>query len=117
MQEVTDSRQQTEQEKKELRSEEADILKQIVNSESTYQSKFDKWVQILDRRRELLDVDFAIDQTSTYMRGILGELPIAANVNHYLADKYKDANMMRFGSVDKKLKQLQNCSTTYCERI
>ena len=108
MQEVGDSRQQTEEEKRSLRLEEAEILKDIVNSNGTLKSKITRWAEILERRIELLDLNFAVSEICTYIRNILGELPLAHNVNRYLSEKYKNPNQMRFQNMENKFQQLQN---------
>ena len=117
MQEVADSRQQTEQEKHNLRLEEESILNDVINSNGTLTTKIKRWAEVLERRIELLDCSFSISYISTYISHKLGELPIAHNVNRCLADKYKDPSQQRFNSIDKKLEQLKNGTHTECERI
>ena len=117
MQEVADSRQQTEQEKKDLRNEEASILNDVVNANGTLTAKIKRWAEVLERRIELLDCNFSVSYISTYITHKLGELPIAHNVNRCLADKYKDPAQQRFHSVEKKLQQLKDGTHNEYERI
>ena len=117
MQEVADSRQQTEQEKKELRKEEETILNDLVNSNGTLTAKIKRWAEILERRIELLDCNFPVSYISTHIAHILGDLPIAHNVNRCLPDKYKDPSQQRFHGVEKKIQQLKDGTHAECEAI
>ena len=87
------SRQQDEEEKRNLRLQENQLIEQIMQGDGTMKQKVQLWAQILEKRHELLDEslpkDFTVQQISTYISRTLRSLnhPIAHWVSEYLPDK------------------------------
>lgn len=99
------SRNAAEEQKRELREQEASIIQDIISHSGTMKSKIQAWAEVLEKLRELLDVDFEINQISTYITHKLIEnhCPGATHVRSYLPDKYKNQNMIRAEKVGENL--------------
>lgn len=124
MQEVSsDSRQQTEEEKRNLRLQENYLIEEIMNNDGTMKQKVQLWAQVLEKRYELLDEslpkDFTIDQISSYITRNLRSLnhPIAHWVSEYLPDKYKNPNIHKHEKLILNLKDLIDASVEPTELI
>jgi hypothetical protein len=114
-----DSRQQTEEEKRNLRASERVIIDEITNNEGSIKSKALEWAQILERRIELLDVPFQVDQICTDMKRVLRSMgcKIADNLDHYLPEKYKDQSYSKWGKLGAVAQALQEGRMPYGQRL
>jgi len=83
------------------------------NEEKNLRVKLNELAQIVKQRMMLADPELrpllSINQISTYITRTLRDqgIAIASNVNHYLADEFKDPNQQRKG--------LEDGSTSYCD--
>lgn len=114
-----DSRQQTEEEKQNLRASERVIIDEITSNEGSIKSKALEWAQILERRRDLLDVDYPVDQICTEMKRVLRSrgCKIADNLDHYLPEKYKDSAYSKWGKLGAVAQALQEGRMPYGQRL
>ena len=107
MQETGDSRQQTEEQLKELRLQEQNLIQDLINSDGGLATKLQTWAQIVE---ELInnaspDYNFTISQISTYIRRECHKrhFKFSHHVDRYLSDKYKNPNMIRIYHMEDKL--------------
>ena len=131
MQEVADSRQQTEERLRELRQNENNLLDKIVHHEGTMKDLIIQIADSMAERYELLDPalppQFALSQISTNITRALQPDPIADLVRRYLPEKYKNSSMQRPASLIDQLssiiehcghdvrKQIEQCSNLEIE--
>ena len=111
MQEVGDSRQQTEEQLKQLRKEENDLIAEIVdNNDKSMADKILHLAQNMEKRIELLDplLTFAISDISRQITRSLrsNQCKIAPWVSEYLPDKYKDPNLSRWGKLSRNVHEI-----------
>lgn len=99
-----------------LSTEQAQLLAFLKNKEQTIKKTVLRMAEILERRMELADATLArglsVNQISTILTNYFRDnncTGIAANVNHYLPDKYKDPSQQRF--------VLEEGSTQYCDDV
>lgn len=99
------SRNAAEEQKRELRQQEASIIQDIITHSGTMKSKIQSWADVLEKRIEILDCDFEVNQISTYITHKLIEsnCPGVSHVRGYLPEKYKNQNMVRAEHVSEKL--------------
>lgn len=112
MQEVADSRQQTEERLRELRREENHIIEYIRDNNGTIKERVQRWEQILKDRMELgdplLDKSFTKEQISTYItRSLRAENCATAEIVYrYVSDDCKNQSYSRWGKVGKTVQML-----------
>jgi DNA-directed RNA polymerase subunit RPC12/RpoP len=117
-------------EKRKLIAQENSIINAIVHSEGTMKDKILELAQIIERRIELLDCDFALPEISTYITRQLRQFqcPIADVVRRYLPEKYKNPDFAKWGklaSLSQNLveggldvrQRIEDCSTGELESI
>jgi hypothetical protein len=92
-----DARQQTEDEKRELRRKQNDLIKEIVAHDGTMKDLVNQLAQSYEKSIELLDCNFAINQISTEITRTLKSLgcSVASCVYQYLPPKYKNPHTKR----------------------
>lgn len=107
-----DSRQQTEEQLRELRREENQVLDEILNNNGTIKERVERWEQIIKRRLELgdptLDKSFTIEQISTYITRSLraSNCPTADIVYRYVSDDCKNQSYSKWGKTGKTVQML-----------
>ena len=109
MQEVEDSRQQTEEQKRELINQENQLIDAIVNNDGTVKDKVAIWERIIKERIALLDCDFPVDQICTYMKRQLRQLDCqtADIIHRYVSDDCKDPSYSKWGKTGRTVQMLQ----------
>jgi hypothetical protein len=115
VQEIGDSRQQTEDQCRELILQEKNLITDLENNEGGLESKLQRWAQIVE---ELVNsanqnYNFTISQISTYIRRecYKRKFKFSHNVDRYLSEKYKNPNMVRIHRLEDKLED------TLCPQI
>ena len=114
MQEVADSRQQTEELLREKRFNENVLVDKILHHEGSMKALIIELADSMAERFELLDpmfpADFSLSQISSMISRALQPNPIADVVRRYLPEKYKNTNMQRaYETIDKLSSIIQHC--------
>ena len=123
MQEVGDSRQQTEEQLRILREEERSLFDSLENNEGTLKDKIIRIAQILEERINFLDPmlpkELSLNRISSYITRSLKSYnaPIAHWVSEYLPDKYKNPNIHKHTKMLIALKDLVDSSVEPTELI
>jgi hypothetical protein len=122
VQEVADSRQQTEELLREKRQNENVLLDKILNHEGTMKSLILELADSMAERYELLDPmfpsNFSLSQISSMISRALAPNPIADFVRRCLPDKYKNTNMQRaYATIDQINNIIEHCGTDSRKRI
>jgi DNA-directed RNA polymerase subunit RPC12/RpoP len=118
-----DSRQQTEEQLRELRQEERDLYDSLENHNETLKSKILRIAQVIEERINLLDPmlpkELSINQISSIITRQLRayNMPFAHWVSEYLPDKYKNPNIHKHTKLIIDLKDLIDASVQPTELI
>jgi hypothetical protein len=119
----SDSRQQTEEQLRELRQEERDLYDSLENHNETLKSKILRIAQVIEERINLLDPmlpkELSINQISSIITRQLRayNMPFAHWVSEYLPDKYKNPNIHKHTKLIIDLKDLIDASVQPTELI
>jgi hypothetical protein len=119
----SDSRQQTEEQLRELRQEERDLYDSLENHNETLKSKILRIAQVIEARINLLDPmlpkELSINQISSIITRQLRayNMPFAHWVSEYLPDKYKNPNIYKHTKLIIDLKDLIDASVQPTELI
>lgn len=120
MQQINDSRQQTEEQLRELRQKEQNLISELSDLNGHLGTRLQAWAQIVEELINSADqnYNFTISQISTYIRRECQKrhFQFASNVNRYLSDKYKDPNMIRIHHLEDKLTDAL-CNQIDCKRM
>jgi hypothetical protein len=122
VQEVGDSRQQTEERLRELRQQENNLLDKILHNEGSMKDLIIQIAKSMKERYELLDPalppQFALSQISTNISRALAPNPIADLVRRYLPDEFKNTNMQRPAAlIDQLSSIIEHCGQDVRKQI
>lgn len=123
LQGIGDSRTATEEELKQLRREENDILEEIFQHEGSMAEKIRRLAKIMEERINYGDqlIDYLVHEISTQIRrALLSHVPpIVAgyHVNDYLDEKYKDPDHAQLAKIKAAINNLEYRTTRRCESI
>lgn len=131
MQIESDSRQQTEEEIKQLHKEQIDLISEIVDKDDKSMGEkilllAQKYERLIDLNDPMLPKEFTINQISTEITRSLraNQCKIAPWVSEYLPEKYKNANLSKWGKLAHNVHEiaigsvlpsqpLEQCSTEF----
>lgn len=107
---LADSRHATEEELRSLRYQEGITFDKLVYHDGTAKELALELGAIMERRIELLDVDYPITQICTIMRRALkkADCKIANTIDQYLPEKWKDPNRISAGILGNLIQQIDD---------
>ena len=123
MQEIADSRQQTEEHLNQLRCEEKDIREELSRHDGSMADRFRRLAKIMEERLDLGDqmVSYLVHEISTNIRRfcLSHDPPILAgyHVNDYLDEKYKDPEHAKLAKIKAAINNLEYRTRRRCEQI